>query len=71
MSDMHNMSPGTLGSGQSKIFGKTYAMFILVDSAKHLKSINIHILILARVLQGERTHLLAFYGSQIDTEAKN
>lgn len=71
MSDIHNMSQGTLGSGQSKIFGNTYTMFILVDSPKHLKSINIHIVILARILQGKRTHLLAFYGSQIDTEAKN
>lgn len=67
MSDMPNMSQGTLISGQSKIFGKTYAMFILADSAKHLKSINIHSVILASVLQGKKTHLLAFYGSQIDT----
>lgn len=50
VSDMHNMSQRTLHSGQSKIFGKAYAMFILTDSAKHLKSINIYIVILATVL---------------------
>lgn len=55
----------------SKIFGKTRAISILADSAKHLKSINIHIVILARVLGCKRTHLLAFCGSQTDTETKN